>query len=208
MLNPSQIAVLAAAEGGIVTVIFVVVAIISWIINISKGAQQQQAKRKESSQATQDLEKFIRGLSGQNSPEPEKKRQPKQQKQPKKPQAAKQKPPAQRSPIQRPVERPADRPGTKLAQTHLAPMAGGDGVRSHVASHMEPRNVDAQVRQDVDRTVQRDIAEAVRQDIGVDGTSIVNQREEHPLIQVLRNPQGVRQAIIMAEILNRPKPLR
>jgi hypothetical protein len=208
MLNPSQIAVLAAAEGGIVTVIFVVVAIISWIINISKGAQQQQAKRKESSQATQDLEKFIRGLSGQSSPEPEKKRQPKQQKPPKKPQAAKQKPPAQRSPIQRPVERPADRPGTKLAQTHLAPMAGGDSVRSHVASHMEPRNVDAQVRQDVDRTVQRDIAEAVRQDIGVDGTSIVNQREEHPLIQVLRNPQGVRQAIIMAEILNRPKPLR
>jgi hypothetical protein len=56
--------------------------------------------------------------------------------------------------------------------------------------------------------VQRDIVDAIQQDIGVDGTKTVQQQSVHPLIVALRNPQGVRQAIILAEILNRPHALR
>jgi alcohol dehydrogenase class IV len=45
--------------------------------------------------------------------------------------------------------------------------------------------------------------------MGVDGTTLsIQHAAVHPLVQALRNPQGVRQAIILSEILNRPRSLR
>lgn len=81
----------------------------------------------------------------------------------------------------------------------------GNGGRSSVG----PQAIDANVKKDVDQAVQRDIDDAVSRDIGVDGTASKPQAQVvHPLIQALRNPQGVRQAILLNEVLSRPKSLR
>jgi len=82
-----------------------------------------------------------------------------------------------------------------------------------VATHLETRNVDAQVQRDVDAAVQRDINSNVERDVGTnlgkDSTRTTQRAESvHPMIQLLRNPQGVRQAILMSEILKRPKSLK
>jgi glucuronate isomerase len=78
---------------------------------------------------------------------------------------------------------------------------------------MESRSIDARVEQDIGEGVRRDIDSRIQKDLGtnlgLDTTLAVRRTETvHPLIQALRNPQGVRQAILMAEILNRPKSMR
>jgi hypothetical protein len=214
MLPPYTIVL--AAEGGVVFVIVLIISVISWIVNLVQGNKPKAKpgnRQRQANQGQSELEKFLQEVVGNKpAPEPEKRRPAPAQK-PARAAAAerkggKSKPQSQRPPAaQRPAA--ADRPGARLAQTHLAPTAVGEGVRSHVSSHLEPRNVDAAVKRDVEGTVQRDIGDTVRQDIGVDGTLLTTQRAPvHPLIQALRSPQGVRQAVIMSEILNRPKSLR
>ena len=67
---------------------------------------------------------------------------------------------------------------------------------------MEPNRIGAAVQQDIDS--------AVRKDLGSDATSDAVHRAGniHPLAKALRDPQGVRQAILLNEILSRPKSLR
>ena len=211
---PSFIVVLAAADGGVVFVIVLIISVISWVVNLVQGNKPKVKpgnRPRAANQGQSELEKFLQEVVGAKA-EPEKKRPAPA---PKPARAArgdrkggKSKPQSQRPAV---AQRPAasDRPGSRLAQTHLTPTTVGEGVRSHVAGHLEPRNVDSQVNRDVDSVVQRDIGDAVRQDIGVDGTRPTVQRAAvHPLIAALRSPQGIRQAIVMSEILNRPKSLR
>lgn len=67
---------------------------------------------------------------------------------------------------------------------------------------MSPNRIAAAVDQDIDS--------AVRKDLRPDATSDALQRAGniHPLAKALRDPQGVRQAILLNEILSRPKSLR
>ncbi len=220
-MHPSFIVVLAA-EGGVVFVIVLIISVISWIVNLVQGNKPNGKpgnRPRPANQGQSELEKFLQQVVGNKpEPEPEKKRPapaPKpvgvtgRDKKSGKSKPQSQRPAAAQRPAASSRPAPADRPGARLSQTHLTPTTVGDGVRSHVSSHLEPRNVDALVKRDVEGAVQRDIGDAVRRDIGVDGTLLTVQRAPvHPLIQALRNPQGIRQAIMMSEILNRPKSLR
>ena len=215
-MHPSFIVVLAA-EGGIVFVIVLIISVISWIVNLVQGNKPNGKpgnRPRPGNQGQSELEKFLQQVVGNKpEPEPEKKRPAAAPKPARatggEKKGGKSKPQSQRpAASQRPA--PADRPGARLSQTHLTPTTVGDGVRGLGSSPLEPRNVDGLVIQNVGATVQRDIGDAVRRDIGVDGTLLVvaQRAPVHPLIQALRNPQGIRQAIMMSEILNRPKSLR
>ena len=67
---------------------------------------------------------------------------------------------------------------------------------------MEANRIGAAVEQDIDSSVRRDLRP--------DATSDALHRAGniHPLANALRDPQGVRQAILLNEILRRPKSLR
>ena len=220
---PSFIVVLAAEGGSIVFVIVLIISVISWIVNLVQGNKPNGKpgnRPRPGNQGQSELEKFLQQVVGNKpEPEPEKKRPAAANKPARaaggEKKGGKSKPQSQRpSTAQRPAASarptPADRPGARLSQTHLTPTTVGDGVRGLGSSPLEPRNVDGLVIQNVGATVQRDIGDAVRRDIGVDGTLLVAAQRApvHPLIQALRNPQGIRQAIMMSEILNRPKSLR
>ena len=215
MMAPLAV-VLAAVGEGLVLGVVLVVSLISWIFNLVQGNKPKAKpgnRPRPANQEQSELERFLKEVVGNKpAPEPEKKRPApppvpkparmdgeKRNKPKQKPQAKTQAPP-----------RPAasERPGARMAQTHLAQATVGDGVRSHVSSQMEARNIDAAVKRDVDGAVRRDIDDAVRRDLGAGATTTASQQPVHPMILALRNPEGVRQAVMMAEILSRPKSMR
>lgn len=212
-MNTNLIIVVAAAEGGVVMAIVLIISVISWIVNLIQGnTPKGKPVKRPRPQQIEELEQFLQATVAAPEREREKKRpapnrqnRPAGEKRSNKPkQSQSQRPNAQRPASQ---QRPAqlDRPGTRLAQSHLSQTAMGQGGRSNIG----PQAVDDSVKKDVDLAVQRDINDAVSRDIGVDGTLSVTQVQAvHPLIQALRNPQGVRQAILLNEVLSRPKSLR
>jgi hypothetical protein len=206
------IPVLAIGAGTIVTFIVLSVYVLSWLANLAQGNKPNVPKprnRPRPNNGPSELEKFLQDVIKKS--EPESRPAP-----PKPPRPAGEKKKARQAsnpnaaPPQAARPAAAKRPATRLSQTHLQTSTKlGDGVRSHLASHLDPRNVDNQVEKDISAGVQRDIDRNVRKDLGSDLTAAMpRQVVEHPLMQALRNPQGVRQAILMAEILNRPKALR
>lgn len=227
---PASVAILAIAEGSVVMTIVLVISVISWIVNLIQGNNPKGGKpAKPAGEANpqSELERFLQEVVGAKpAPEPEKKRPPQQKparaadKRTNKPKQ--QRPPASQRPAnpQRPAasQRPAaDRPGARLAQSHLAPMAGaGEGTRSFAPGSLATpnlgslRGVDAGTSAPIrEGGLRQGIGSSIERDMGVDGTTISVQRASvHPLIQALRNPQGVRQAIVLSEILNRPRSLR
>ena len=210
-MNNDFITVAAAAEGSVVMAIVLIISVISWIVNLIQGntAQGKPVTPRPRPQRPNDQEQFLEASKPVKVPERERERKrtvPERQtrpddKRPIKPRQTQPKRPAAAQ--QRPTQ--PDRPGTRLAQTHLAQTAMGQGGRSSIG----PQAVDSNVKKDVDTAVQRDNTDAVRNDIGTDGTlGAVQVQAVHPLIQALRNPQGVRQAILLNEVLSRPKSLR
>jgi len=174
------------AEGSIVFVIVLIISVISWIVNLAQGNNPKGKPKGRDAQS--ELEKFLRSVT-QQGPAEEPRPAPKQQK-PRQKQADKKanrpKTPQRSGPAPAPVP---ERPGARLSQTHLESSIGV-GLSSSGPG--------------VGAAVQHDIVEAVQRDMGHDGTVGTARVQEHPLIQTLRNPVGVRQAILLTEILNRP----
>jgi hypothetical protein len=206
-MSHSIIPVLAMGPGQVIAIIVFTISVLSWFVNLVQGnnpngAPKPRNRPQPNNQAQSELEKFLQEVvgGGKPQPEPERKRPQPPAPKPQRPQGNTKKSAKSKSPPLRPVE--SERSATRLAQTHLATSALGEGLRSHVAEHLEARRIDA--------TVQADIDGRVQQDIGTDAATMAVNRAGavHPLVQTLRNPQGVRQAIMLAEILNRPKSRR
>lgn len=201
--------ILAINPGQVIGLIIFTVSVISWIVNIVQSNQQNQAPRPKNRQrdpVQTELEKFLQEVMG-NKEQPERKRATPpvpQQKQSrsaneKKANKAKAQQQQQRQPK---TESGTSRHGERVATSHLQTSSLGQGVRSHLQEYMEPNRVEAAVKQDIDASVRRDI--------GSDATSDAIRRagSVHPLALALRDPQGARQAILLNEILNRPKSLK
>lgn len=199
--------ILAIGISQIIGLIIFTVSVLSWLVNIVQGNQQNQAPRPKNrprDPAQNELEQFLQEVVG-NQGQPEKKRPAPPVPQQKQPRATNDKKGGKAKPQQqRPAkaESATQRPGERAAASHLQTSALGQGVRSHLHDHMEPNRIGAAVQQDIDS--------AVRKDLGSDATSdsIHRAGNIHPLARALRDPQGVRQAILLNEILSRPKSLR
>ena len=200
--------ILALTPGQIFGLIVFTISVLSWFVNLVKGDRQNQAPRPKNrprDPVQGELEKFLQEVVG-NKGQPEKKRPtPPPVPQQKQPRAANDKKGGKaKQQQQRPAktETTLQRPGERAAASHLQTSALGQGVRSHLRDHMEPNRIGAAVQQDIDS--------AVRKDLGSDATSDAVHRAGniHPLAKALRDPQGVRQAILLNEILSRPKSLR
>ena len=94
--------------------------------------------------------------------------------------------------------KPGAKPPTRVADMHLASSNLGNEVRSH------------QMGNRVDAAVQQEITAAVQHDLGnrIAAAMPAHEPAMHPLIKVLRDPNGIRQAILLNEILQRPKAKR
>ena len=209
--------ILAIAIGQVIALIIFTLSVLGWFVNLVQGNQQNGAPRPKNRPrelGQNELEKFLQEVVGGKA-QPEKKppaspplpqqKQPSQQQQKQPRSGNDNKRGGKNKPQQQRVAREAvasQRPGDRVAQSHLQTSTLGGGVRSHLLSSIEPNRIS--------EVVQHDIGFAVQRDIGSDATSDAIHRAGniHPVAQALRDPKGLRQAIMLNEILSRPKALR
>lgn len=113
---------------------------------------------------------------------------------------------------------PAPRPGDGISSRHLAGSSGlGAGVALHVQDHLTSR-----VRREAEDQRQRSVEQSITQHLGEfrageadtrrDVAPVVRSqaavRDPTGLINQLREPDGMRRAIILQEILNKPRSMR
>ena len=102
--------------------------------------------------------------------------------------------------------------GAKPAQSGRSP---GSGVGAHVDAFIG-QHVQSHIGHQIDANVKQDISDSVRSHLGADNSKqpVPTASTSHGsvaagnLLSALRSPEGVRQAILIAEVLGRPKALR
>ncbi len=200
--------------GEIVGIVVLVISVLSWFVNVIQGntvdgALRQKKPQPKPQQGRNDIEELLKGLTGEKrKPDPE------------------QRPPQPPKPS-KPAERPRSKPNPALQRpggtprTSAPPRQGNVGAEAkqqlgkQPAGKLTSANLGSGVRSQhlgsrVDTEVAQDIGAAVQNDLGR-GLAIapsVHEQSIHPLVKVLRDPQGVRQAVLLNEILQRPKSLR
>lgn len=90
----------------------------------------------------------------------------------------------------------------------------GSGLRDHVESYIGD-HVKSHMGRDVDAHVKKEIDERVKSHLGSQSSQAVemsgkpaNEHAATDLLKALKSPEGVRQAIMVHEVLSRPRALR
>jgi len=204
--------------GGVIFLLFAFISFISWLMNQVKGAKQVPPPRRPQPQPGQrnpqvqrEIERFLREAGGQQQRpgrpevgveeieivEAPAGRRPPQKRKVEKPRPAQAQRPATQSP-----KPSADRPGQRFADRHLAA-----APKSTVSSaHLSQRTGSGNLTGDVSKSVSKHLG------IFAAAENEITRREQ-PVISAaflteLRSPRGIRNAIIMQEILQRPRALR
>lgn len=196
--------------------LFVLISVIAGMINSAKqaaaknaAAQQEAAppRRPAMTPAQETMARFLEGLppeeratpaqrsqnqSGQN-PRPQQRQKQQQKKNPQKQSAASRQ---------------------QQSSKNQKPRNVGSGVSEHVDSFIGD-HVRSHMGRDVDNFVKRDIDERVKSHLGSQSSKPVEMSASDTgsvaaegILSVLKTPAGVRHAILVNEILSRPKSLR
>lgn len=195
--------VLAVDVGQLIGLAVLVISIISWLVNLIKGegnnapAAKRAAPQKD---LRSEIEVFLEELNKppvrQEAPRPAPKRAPA----PPQPKAKQQKQPQQQKKRTEPISK---RPVT----TESRPSSNlGAGVRQHVAEHLAAGQVTAQAQQHIGNRIES----SVTHDLGTSSTNLHMERNVpvHPLYTLLTQQGGMRQAILVHELLQKPRALR
>jgi len=216
---------LAADFGGIVAAIIGLISIGAAVVNAMNDKKQppRRTRPKDNTKVRREIEEFLEQQGGRKPPrreevmiddievveEPRPRPAPKPVPKPKKAQVPQRPKPAAQKPVASPprtdspgTNRPGDRPvGTQNL---------GTALREHVSQAMQER-VAAQAERDLPHLTSR-VDEEVKQDLGTFSVSgkkaAPASSTAMPLVKMLRNPQSARNAVIIAEVLGRPKALR
>ena len=203
--------VAAVEVGQIIGLVVLVISVLSWLVNVIKGNTPDGVPRAK--QQVSDRSAIDELLAQLQSGKPV----PRQDQQP----TAARDEMANRKPqfeAKRPLERPAKKlPAIarqssvpqglpRVADTHLPESKLGDSLRRSSFGN----RVEAVVQRDITDAVRQDISVAVEHDLGnrIMAAGPAAEKRPHPLVSILRNPDGVRQAILLNEILQRPRSVR
>lgn len=91
-----------------------------------------------------------------------------------------------------------------------SPRNVGSGIKKHVDTFIG-EHVRTHMGRDVDEFVKQDISDRVKQNLGKDAPAAApsgTSQAASSLMSILQNPEGVKQAIVVSEILSKPKALR
>jgi hypothetical protein len=181
-------------------IVVLVVTVLGWFVNFVQGNNpdgnpRQPRPKPKPQNGRNEIEELLQELSGnKRKPRPEPREQPSRQA---KPPVARSKP---KQPPQKPVATPISplsRPLGRGGEPTFASANLGQSIRSH------------QLPNQIDAAVQKEIVSAVSSDLGTSAPlQPLPTGPVHPLVKVLRDPSGVRQAVLLNEILQRPKSLR
>ena len=201
--------------------IFVFIAVVAGIISsikeslTAKPKQQNAPPENQRSRAQSEIAAFLSGSAApaqrppqqppQGSQRPMNQPAPQQLAQPQRPkQKQKQKPQRAELAEAQPKRTPQPKPERTI----------GSGVREHVDAYIGDhvkthmgRDVDAHVKKEIDERVKSHLGSQSSQAVEMTGQP-VNEYAASDLLKALKSPEGVRQAILVSEILARPKVLR
>jgi hypothetical protein len=224
---------LAADIGGLIAIAFMVISFIGWLSNLISGQQKPgqrpqppRPRPPQNKRLRDEIEAFMREAQGQGAGPP------RAEPQPARAPAAENAAPAPRGPKpkgqrQLPAKgnqpkRPADTsaaarraPGSDVSERRVESASLGASLQQHVSQHMAER-VGAIASRDVEPTVDDAVAAHFAPFSGDQAagalTSVERVRPEAgpaaDLLKLLRNPQGVRQALVLGELLNPPVSMR
>lgn len=219
---------------GIITLIVIAFVVMSGLYNFLKDKTQKdqrhagrpRVQRQQQKSVQDEIDQFLREVGGKpkNREEPieivEIDERPRRQR---RPQGAQRRPQQQRRPapqrrrqtqIQagRAPQQPKRKPGAALHDRKAPGSVGlGGGVRQHVQEHMEDHIVaEAQkhLDHDVDKSVQQHLGKFRAGERHSPPTPLAGAINVRSIVQLLRSPAGIQQAIVLNEILSRPKGLR
>lgn len=226
-LNP-----ILAAGGTAISILFLVIAFVSWLWNVFNGnqngpgagrrAQPLPGGKKIETDLQAEINRFLKNVMGQNQAEEEglevlvvdeESKKPRvQKKQRSKVEGTKRKS-AATQPKSGGSEGPGDvRPGGRIAQRKEPGSSGlGSGVRQHLAEHMQ----EGRVLQEAQNHFAHGVAEKVQQDLGtftglippVGAATVTTSRQTATALGVaklMRDPVSLKEAFVLNLILNRP----
>lgn len=223
-MNP----LLAADPGTYITLIFVIIGFLGWIMNLTSNKnapppaaparprppQPRAQARDERIQSEIDI--FLQEVGGRK---PARRAEPRERIVEEPPE-----PPARRL-VERPAPQPTPEPvrTTTLRREAVAKaehrVGSGDlgtTVREHVARYMETARIDQSVKQHLSTVIDR----AVQQHLGSLGQEQAAQlaaavdvaakapEGTHPIVGLLRDPKGLRNAVLISEVLGPPRGRR
>ncbi|WP_373652055.1 MULTISPECIES: hypothetical protein [unclassified Schlesneria] len=192
-----------------------VISFLSWFVNLFPGKNQQKeqlpkAPRPQQRTAQNEIEVLLQQLTGEKpKSKPPRREQPQASQAPKPP-----KPPrdrsknGQRSTNQRNVSQAQPNPkGIPTLSSEISQGSSGFGLATSAAGigghpHQLGGRVDAAVNRDINSAVQHDLGNQISE------AQPRQAPQLHPLVKVLRDPIGIRQAVLLNEILQRPKGLK
>ncbi len=223
--------------GSLFAIAFLLISFIGWIMNLinSQNPPPQpnrppQPPQPRNRKVQTEIEDFLQQAMGRRSPQPQRPQpgqgdsggieiiEPQQQR----------RPPSRRSPQKASAgplpnataggAEPAARPGDNIASRRsVASSDLGKGVRSHLQQHMQPR-----VGQEAEQHLPHDVETSIAQHLGQFRAADSDTRRgvapqirsraavkgaDH-LIADLRKRGGMRRAIILQEVLSKPRALR
>ena len=191
-----------------------VISFLSWFVNLFQNNQQAGAAAKQQRpkpKAVQsEIEALLEQLTGEKpKPKPPRREQPApvgSPPRPPKPQRDRGKnasrTPSTRNIPQGPLSPSAGGPSMSTDSRLGAPILGTSNLGGEVRSHTLGNRVEAAVQREITAAVQHDLGNRI-------SAAVPSQSDQpHPLVKILRDPNGVRQAVLLNEILQRPKSLR
>ncbi len=222
----------------VIATLFALISIGAAIVNAVGGKKEPPRKnpvgRPKDQRVRKEIEEFLEQQSGGRKPPPvelspndielveesPRRRQPspvvKPTKKPKTPQRPVASVPRAVAPPKQPAPRPSALPTqvTKRGEMPVGSTDLGGGLREHVKAAMAER-VAVQSQRDLPHLAST-MGQKVRQDLGapdtktfsVSGKTDAVRSGASPLVLMLQNPKTARQAVLMSEIMARPKALR
>ena len=197
--------------------IFVVISVIAGMINSVKQAASHKAEAQRNAApqgpamtpAQETMARFLEGLPPEDRQQPPAQRPQNQPGRNSRPQQQRQKQPQKKNP---------QKQGAASQQQPAKNNPKGRNVGSSVAEHVDSfigDHVRSHMGRDVDNFVKKDIDERVKSHLGSQSSKPVEMSASdtgsaaaEDILSVLRTPAGVRHAILVNEILSRPKSLR
>jgi hypothetical protein len=212
-MNPPLLPVLALEVGEIIGIIFLVISALGWFVKAIKGdggAANPPVRRPDGNRL--EIESFLEEISSTkpNRP-PAKPDRPARPPERSRPAAAKTVKKPQKPPRPQQAAQPQKEPkrASPLSEQHLAKSNLGEGLRTHVSGYLQPDHIAGEVAQDLAGVLPTKTRAEIGRGPSVSGvTTSTEAKPIHPLIGLLQDPQGVRQAIVLQEVLQRPKALR
>lgn len=209
-MNGLPLPVLAIDIPEIFGIIFLVLSVLGWFVKAIKGQAGNAApppvrRQQPPNVRRSEIETFLEEISGGQVRKPPARATPPNRpaNKPRLENVAAAKKPTKSSKVPKPPK-----PVAALADQHLAKSNVGEGLRSHVSVFIkQEERISAEVRQDLKNRMEGE----VRSDLGSKALApapTVQRPQAHPLVALLRNPEGIRQAITLQEILQPPKALR